>query len=134
MDNKINYDKNLWFEHLGCEGKHYLIGNPHTYVGRMWAWCPKEKRSIFITKADMGKMSNQTKYWVEGFLFGNQPKPPTDIDGMVDFQSEEYKNWEKDVELFRKTGYWTEEKRDCIMCGKLLMPSESNEFCGDCKT
>ena len=108
MADKIQYDENLWFEHLGCEGKHYLIGNPHLVPGRMWAYCPKENRTIFISKADMGEMSQESEYWVKGFLAGNQPEPPRDEknDYEVDFEGPEYQTWLKKIEFFEQNGYW----------------------------
>lgn len=100
------YDKALWFEHLGCSGKHYLIGNPHTVPGRMWAWCPKEQCTIFISKADMGKMSKSAEYWVNGFLSGNEPEPPVDEEGDIDFKSKAYKAWQRNCRQFTETGKW----------------------------
>jgi hypothetical protein len=106
MKDMILFDKALWFEHLGCTGKHFLIGNPHTVTGRMWAWCPKEKASIFVSKSDLGKMSKAAEYWVKGFLCGNQPDPPTNKSGDLDFKSAAYKKWLKQVAIFEKTGNW----------------------------
>ena len=85
MDNDLKYDSDLWFEHKGCEGKHYLIGNPHTFPVRMWAWCPKKETTFFVSKSQIGEMSLQTKYWIKGFLTGNQPKPPAEENEDVDF-------------------------------------------------
>lgn len=103
---KINYDDNLWFEHKGCEGKHYLIGNPHTFTGRMWAYCPKKNKTFFVSKSDIGDKSIETDYWIKGFLTGNQPAPPKDKNDDVDFESQAYKDWIKKVDKFEKTGLW----------------------------
>jgi len=132
MDNNLKYDKNLWFEHLGCKGKHYLIGNPHTYVGRMWAWCPKEERTFFVSKADMGEMSEQAKFWVQGFLNGHEPDPPVNEDGDVDFESLEYKTWTEAMVFFHETGFWTDQERKCEKCGKMILKSEPGVKCMDC--
>jgi hypothetical protein len=106
----IDFDENLWFMHEGCEGKHFLIGNPHTYPGRMWAWCPKDERTFFVSKGAMGEMSEAAKYWVMGFLAGNQPEPPRDgEDNEVDFKGVAYREWLKNIEVFERTGIWEHE-------------------------
>jgi hypothetical protein len=96
----------LWFMHLGCTGKHYLLGNPHTVPGRIWAWCPREGCSHFVSFGDMGRMSSASSYWVAGYLSGNQPPPPSGPDGPPDFGSPEYKRWQAKVRRFNKTGAW----------------------------
>jgi hypothetical protein len=65
-------------------------------------------------------------------LNGNQPEPPTDLNGDVDFDSAKYKKWMKSIELFTRTGYWTDEKRNCKRCEAELLNSELNEICGNC--
>lgn len=101
------FDENLWFMMENhCEGKHYLLGNPHTFKGRISAWCPQKKASFFFSKSEIGECSNEAHYWIKGFLAGNEPEPKTDENGDIDFESEEYKNWLKKVEDFRKTGIW----------------------------
>jgi len=134
MKEKIDYKENLWFEHLGCEGKHYLIGNPHTFPGRMWAWCPKKERTFFVSKSEMGSMSEQAESWIKGFLSGNQPSPPTNEEGDVDFDSKEYKTWSKAAELFLDTGYWwSGEVRKCENCETELLASELEDICSECQ-
>src|SRR5579885_3193266 len=76
-----DYDEQLWFLQEGCDEKHFLIGNPHTFPGRMAAWCPKEQRGFCVSKSEMGECSRATRYWVEGFLRGNEPAYPTDEKG-----------------------------------------------------
>ncbi len=99
-------DLRLWFKHLGCTGKHYLLGNPHTVSGRMMAWCPKTERSIFVSKADIGSTSIAARYWIEGFLHGCEPAPPAGKDGPPDFESKQYKNWQRKTDAFRQSGTW----------------------------
>ena len=134
MNEEIEFDKNLWFYHNGCEGKHYLIGNPHTFYGRMWAWCPKKQKSFFVSLVEIGEKSEQAKYWIDGFLCGNQPAPPTDVNDDVDFESPAYKKWIEAIKLFSKTGYWTDMERQCDKCGKELLNSEIEDICQDCRT
>ncbi|MDO1451752.1 hypothetical protein Q0590_36095 [Rhodocytophaga aerolata] len=105
------YDEKLWFFHKGCQGKHYLIGNPHTFKGRMWAWCEHKQRSFFVSKSEISECSEQTTYWIAGFLTGNEPSPPTDKEGDVNFESQEYKAWQKATQEFRQIGYWPEDEQ-----------------------
>mgnify|MGYP001043981856 CR=1 FL=1 len=132
MTNKIEFDENLWFNHKGCEGKHYLIGNPHTFHGRIYAWCPKKGIGFCVSISEIERMSDYSKYWIQGYLNGNQPEPPTDSSGDVNFESSEYKKWMKSIQLFTLTGYWTDQKRNCVKCGTELLNSYSNEICEKC--
>lgn len=109
MSEEIRIDENLWFYHHGCEGKHFLVSNPHTSPGRMWAWCPIKKSGFCVSKAEILESSLQTEYWVKGFLIGNQPAPPTNENEDVDLNSEPYKLWNLKVEEYEQTGNWDEE-------------------------
>lgn len=130
MAKKIDYDEKLWFYHHNCEGKHYMIGNPHTFYGRMWAWCPKKERTFFVSKGDIEEQSEATHYWVKGYLYGNQPEPPLGKLDMIDFESEQYHKWQEAVALFIDTGYWTSDPETCENCGRQLLNSELK--CRDC--
>jgi hypothetical protein len=99
-------DPALWFMHLGCAGRHYLLGNPHTVPGRMWAWCPRERCTHFVSRADIGSMSRAAAWWVEGYLHGNEPAPPAGPDGPPDFGSPAYRRWKGKVARFRRSGRW----------------------------
>jgi hypothetical protein len=133
MTNEIQFDENLWFIHKGCEGRHYLIGNPHTFYGRILAWCPKKERSFMVSVSEMEQMSDFSKYWIEGYLKGNEPEPPTDSNEDVDFESAEYKTWIEEVKLFNETGYWSSFDRNCEKCGKVLLKSEPEDICEECR-
>jgi hypothetical protein len=106
MTETPNLDEKLWFT-MGshCEGKHFLLGNPHTFVGRMLAWCPNKEVSFFVSKNGVDECSVETEYWMKGFLAGNEPKPPSE-NGDVDFESKAYKEWLKKVEKFKEIGNW----------------------------
>lgn len=104
-------DQALWFMHQGCRGRHFLLGNAHTVPGRMLAWCPKEQCSLFVSKADMGKMSRAASYWLAGFLNGAEPDPPAGEDGPPDFDSKAYARWRKDTAAFRESGAWHAPRR-----------------------
>jgi hypothetical protein len=102
MKSEFKYDENLWFEHENCEGKHYMIGNCHTFIGRMFAYCPIKKQTFCISKSEIGNKSTETEYWIKGFLSGNEPSPPGDND----FESKEFKKWKNKIKKFEKTGEW----------------------------
>ncbi len=99
-------DRALWFQHLGCTGRHYLLGNPHTTRGRLWGWCPREGRSFFLSRGDIGTMSRAARYWVAGYLHGCEPDPPAGPDGPPAFESREYATWRRRAARFRTTGRW----------------------------
>lgn len=105
---RINIDKNLWFtlECDGCSGRHYILGNPHTFPGRIMGYCPEKNKSFFFSVSEIIDMSIETGYWIKGYLTGNEPSPPQSEDGPVDFNSQEYKHWKKRIKDFHKTGYW----------------------------
>lgn len=104
-------DRSLWFLHRGCTGRHYLLGNPHTVPGRMQAWCPRERRSFFVAKADMESLSKAARYWVDGFLHGCEPDPPPGVDGPPDFGSRAYARWQRQAAEFRTTGAWSQTSK-----------------------
>ncbi|MDO3410542.1 hypothetical protein QWJ34_12290 [Saccharibacillus sp. CPCC 101409] len=78
-------------------------------------------------------MSEQTRYWIKGFLYGNEPDQPyNDEEGKL-FSGEEYERWFEAVQLFHETGHWNDmEGRVCDTCGKDLLPSEMGVRCRDC--
>lgn len=108
--NKIKLDENLWFFHKDCKGEHYLIGNPHTFPGRILAWCPIKECSFYISSSEIEDRSMQSDYWIKGYLIGNQPAPPTNEEGMTDFESEKYMNWKRKIEIFKSNGVWEMEE------------------------
>ena len=105
--NHPDFDDQLWFlmgEH--CEGKHYILGNPHTFPGRFLAWCPCKQVSFFASLAGVENCSVESRYWFQGLLHGSEPSPPRNSEGDIDFDSLEYAEWLKRCEDFRATGYW----------------------------
>ena len=132
MSSRLQFDEKLWFT-MGnaCPGKHYLIGNPHTFNGRMFAWCPSKQKSFYVSKISMEELSTETHYWVRGFLVGNEPDPPVDESGSTAFSTPEYESWLKAVKLFSETGYWNYGRR-CESCNDELLPSQISDFCHNC--
>jgi hypothetical protein len=72
---EVELDEKLWFYHKGCEDKHYLLGNPHTHPGRMYAWCPKKKTVFCVSEVEMEDKSVESEYWIKGFLSGSEEIP-----------------------------------------------------------
>lgn len=101
-----NVDATLWFIPSDCEGKHYLLGNPHTFRGRMSAWCPTKRTGYCVSASQIRDASPEARVWVAGFLAGNEPRPPQDFDDQTNFGSAEYARWVEQVESFRLTGTW----------------------------
>lgn len=134
MNIEEEIDEELWFFHKGCEGNHFLVDNPHTFPGRILAWCVKNERSFFVSVSEIEKMSEAAKYWLKGFLKGAQPGPPKNIHGDVDFESTAYSKWQKSVQLFSKTGYWSDEDRKCKICETVILFSDPNNACESCKS
>lgn len=97
-------DRRLWFKHRGCTGLHFILGNPHTFPGRMLGWCEQKQRSFFFSKSEVEEASTEAYVWIDGFLCGNEPSAPINEDGDVDFESSEYQSWLNEMEHFRQTG------------------------------
>ena len=103
----IEIDSNLWIELDHCEGEHYLIGNCHTFPGRMNAYCTKKETTFCVSLSEISNMSEQSRYWIKGFLTGNEPEPPEELENETPeqyFNSERYRNWLTQTEAFRKNG------------------------------
>ena len=82
----------------------------------------------------MKTYTSESKYWIKGFLKGNQPNPPSDNNGEVDFESKEYQTWQKAIGLFDNTGYWwSGDKRFCDNCNEELLDSEPEDNCKNCR-
>jgi len=114
-------DPLLWFE-APCGGRDLLTGNGGTYPGRMAAWCPAKKVSYNVSLAEMGQMSQQARYYVAGFLAGNQPGPPPPPDPDADIDPGDLTAWKAAAGRFRRTGLWLGRWRTCHTCGRVLVP------------
>lgn len=121
-------DPALWFESAPC-GRHYLVeGNPHTFPGRMYAYCVQEGIYTRVSKRDIEMCSRETEYFVRGYLSGAEPDPPLTDDSPTI-------RWQKSIELFRETGFWRSEPDSCELCGAALLHSEAppeGEPCSQC--
>jgi hypothetical protein len=106
------FDAALWFTEDGCEGRHFILDepNPHTFPGRIRAWCPTNRVHYNFSKAQMRDSSSETKRWVEGYLAGNEPRPPEDAEGFPDFTSPAGLAWVEQARAFRSTGFWPSDE------------------------
>jgi len=102
-------DRALWFEPGCCDdGRHFLHYNPHTFPGRMGAYCDAHDRTFAVSKSEIERCSAEAVYWVRGFLSGNEPAPPLDADGyeIDDLDDPRWQRWRDAVEEFRHSGAW----------------------------
>ncbi|WP_208414712.1 hypothetical protein [Paenibacillus castaneae] len=115
------------------KGKHFIVGNPHTFHGRISAYCPQKDVFLNVSLGEIVDMPLNTKYWIKGFLSGNEPSPPVNEDG--DFHPQGHEDnihWDKSVALFHKTGSWYSGKRNCTICGIKLLNSWTDLECENC--
>jgi hypothetical protein len=96
-------DPDLEFKSTHCGGWHFLVGNPHTFKGRMAAWCQEQQREIVVSLGDMTYVSLGASFWIKGFLSGNEPPPPE----LDDPTSEAA--WDAARREFRSAGEWPRE-------------------------
>ena len=136
MNELPKFDDGLWFLMKSCcESKHYLFYNPHTFFGRMGAWCPKHHQSFCVSKHEIDSCSESAVNWIRGFLCGNEPSFPNDESGgQLPVDDARVTEWRKAVELFAETGVW-KEGRNCEKCGTKMIASEPVGFrCAMCRT
>ena len=123
-------DPDLWFTTENCEVRHYLLGNPHTFRGRLSAWCPSKRRSFCVSKSEIKDCSRETSYFLKGFLSGQESRAPLDDDGdLLPPDDPEYQAWARATELFHQTGSWNDRFRICDRCGAWLLPSNPEPTC-----
>jgi len=114
------YDKRLWFRIRGCPGKHFLLGNAHTHLGRISAWCPSQGLVTSVGFPEIEEMPPEARFWVQGFLSGNEPDYcGLDQDGRFDPEGQQYRKWVVACATFLETGTWPHpyEEDRCYVCG-----------------
>jgi hypothetical protein len=123
-------DPELWFHTDHCEGRHYLVGNPHTFPGRLAAWCPSKRIGFCVSKSEIAECSRETSYYLKGFLAGQEPAPPVSDEGdPLPPDDPEDRAWARAAELFQRTGSWNARFRICEVCGARLLPSNTKSTC-----
>ena len=97
-------DGRLWFE-ASCGGRDYLVeAGGHTFPGRMLAWCAERGREYLVSLDEMGAMSDEARYFVRGYLAGNEPGLPQEAEEGVAPHDQEA--WLAATARFRRTGRW----------------------------
>ena len=66
-------DVRLWIEVGGIEGRCYLFGNCGTSLGRMYAFSETLNTSLCVSKHEIVIQSDESTYWIDGFLHGTAP-------------------------------------------------------------
>ncbi len=93
-------DPDLEFICTHCDGWHFLVGNPHTFTGRMAAWCQDQQAEFSVSLSEMTYVSLGASIWIKGFLSGSEPPPPAA--GGVSAEAA----WEMARQEYRSTGEW----------------------------
>lgn len=126
-DPDAELDEELWF--IGSCGKRDLLtGNPHTFRGRISAWCPAERVGYNVSLDEITEMSTASRYFIKGFLAGNEPEPP-EPDDQGNEDPEDLTAWRAAVHRFRSTGNWLGRWRTCDVCGCVLLPGTADGYC-----
>jgi hypothetical protein len=99
-------DPDLEFKSTHCGGWHFLVGNPHTFTGRMAAWCQDQQIEIAVSLSEMTYVSLGASFWIKGFLSGSEPPPPP-----AGSPSSEAA-WEAARREYRSTGEWPGDHRE----------------------
>jgi hypothetical protein len=92
-------DPDLEFMSTHCDGWHFLVGNPHTFTGRIAAWCQDQQAEIAVSLREMTYTSLGASFWIKGFLSGSEPPPPTGAPAAE-------AAWETARREYRTTGEW----------------------------
>lgn len=102
-------DQQLWIRRTGSDCRDYLVGNCHTFRGRMGAYCPKGDFGYSVSLHEIEEMSPESARWVAGFLAGNEPGPDDMFGpGIHDTPEEDphWQRWRDALSEFRTTGAW----------------------------
>lgn len=100
-------DEDVWIVVRACGEHDLLFGNPHTYLGRMAAWCPHRRESFAVSKSEILDMSRAAAAWVAGFLAGSEPDSPLNEDGWeVDDDDPRFAAWRESTTTYLRTGTW----------------------------
>ncbi len=66
-------DLELWIVAEGFEARCFLLGNSHTFPGRMLLWNEQQDVVASVSKYAITQASEASRRWIEGFLVGNEP-------------------------------------------------------------
>ncbi len=102
-------DEKLWVRTSDCQDRDYLVGQCHTFPGRMSAYCPSKGVHYSLSFSEIDEMSADSERWVAGFLAGNEPRPEDMFGpGIHDAHDSDprWERWRRAVAEFRATGAW----------------------------
>jgi hypothetical protein len=103
------FDKKLWVEVDGLEGKLFLGFNPYTFPGRIAAWSETLQSEFYLSKSEIIAAADASWTWIAGYLKGCAPRPddlyPSELYEMDN--GERWNRWTQAIELFVETGDWT---------------------------
>lgn len=102
------FDPRPLFMETGCEGRHFVHAcpTPHTFPGRIRAWCPVKRVVYNFSKAQMLDAPHETMLWLDGYLAGNEPEPPRHEEGFAEYTSPAALAWADKAKAFRSKGFW----------------------------
>ena len=102
-------DETLWIRVDACDSHDYLVGNSHTFPGRMSAYCPTDGIHYSVSLSEIEEMSPEARRWVAGFLAGNEPRPE-DMFGPAIHDAYDsdprWRRWRDAIAEFRNSGSW----------------------------
>jgi hypothetical protein len=99
-------DERLWFEMAGCPGRHFFVDGNSTILGRIYAWCPTKQITTRVSKSEVVAASDESWYFIKGFLAGSEPAPPLDEEGMLSTDEAAVARWRSNCAEWRVTGEW----------------------------
>lgn len=94
----------LWVESFDGE-RGVLSGNPHTHRGRFSVLWESTGRTHPTSLSDLRAMSEPARYWLSGYLAGNEPEISDvfpDLEGEP--TEEQVSHWRLVCREFRETG------------------------------
>jgi hypothetical protein len=99
----------------------------------MKAYCPNKNVTFNVSKSEIADCSLEAKYWIMGFLAGNEPDAPRDEQGdYLPENTSQYQRWRAAIQQFPVTGIWVVQDRVCENCGDLLLPTQLGLKCPKC--
>lgn len=129
----LEIDPDLWVLLHDCPGKHFLLYNPHTFIGRVAVYCESKNRLANISRTEIADTSNEASYWLKGFFAGCEPDCPKTEDGdMWPDDDQRLVDWRNAVKEFPRTGLWFSGERLCSLCRDNLLPTTLGEHCHEC--
>ena len=122
------------FVHLhDCPGKHFLLANPHTFVGRISVYCESRNRTTNISLGEISSMQPESRYWLRGYFAGAEPDAPRNESGdYLPYDDPRMMEWRAAIAEFPETGLWYSGDRWCESCESKLLPTALGPRCHSC--